>query len=67
MYEGKKLFFGRYALPTPRKWRRIGDACLAVGTAISSTAALSGYTKMAVAAGIITALGKFLTNFFYEK
>lgn len=55
-----------YMKPTPKKWRKIGDSLLAVGTFISGYAALSGnviiiWTALALGVG-----GKFLTNFFSE-
>jgi S-adenosylmethionine:tRNA-ribosyltransferase-isomerase (queuine synthetase) len=67
-----------YYKPTPKKWRRIGDTILAVGTAITA-GALIEFEKLekifsakelkiiiAVAFGLAVA-GKFLTNFFKEE
>jgi hypothetical protein len=66
-----------YYKPTPKKWRKIGDAFLAV----SSVLAIGGlwqfdnlkdiFTAFEIKAMIITsvslgAIGKFLTNFFIE-
>lgn len=67
----------KYWTPTPKKWRKIGDAFLAV----SSVLAIGGlwqfdnlkdiFTAFEIKAMIITsvslgAIGKFLTNFFIE-
>lgn len=67
----------KYWTPTPKKWRKIGDAFLAV----SSVLAIGGlwqfdnlkdiFTAFEIKAMIVTsvslgAIGKFLTNFFIE-
>ena len=71
-----KLMKNYYA-PTPKKWRRIGDAILAVGTAVTAGGLIAFdqlkeiYTdkELKIIIGIAFALGvigKFLTNFFKE-
>jgi hypothetical protein len=67
----------RYWAPTPKKWRKIGDALLAAATII----AVGGiwqfdslkeiFTSGQLRAMIVTSItlgviGKFLTNFFKE-
>ena len=67
----------KYWTPTPKKWRKIGNAFLAV----SSVLAIGGlwqfdnlkdiFTAFEIKAMIVTsvslgAIGKFLTNFFIE-
>lgn len=66
-----------YYSPTPKKWRKIGDAILAVGTAVTA-GGLIGFDQLQeiytpkelkIIIGIAFALGvtgKFLTNFFKE-
>ena len=56
-----------YRKPTPKKWRKLGDALLAVGTTITSYAVIEEYSKwISLTALGITILGKFITNFFSE-
>ena len=55
-----------YYKPTPEKWRKIGDSILAVGTTLTVCAAYMGYKELVFASAILTAVGKFLTNFFSE-
>lgn len=67
-----------YYKPTPKKWRKIGDAILAVGTAVTAGGLIAFdqlkeiYTdkELKIIIGIAFALGvigKFLTNFFKEE
>lgn len=66
-----------YYLPTPKKWRKIGDAILAVGVFVTSGGLLAFDTLSQIftpkelkviigAAFALGVLGKFLTNFFKE-
>jgi hypothetical protein len=55
-----------YYKPTPKKWRQLGDALLAVSTFITAQAIVSDMKSIALTAVILGALGKFLTNFFSE-
>jgi hypothetical protein len=55
-----------YYKPTPKKWRKIGDALLAVALYAQTQEALSGYSHMMQVISIIGLVGKFLTNFFSE-
>jgi len=56
-----------YASATPKKWRKIGDALLAVSTTITTYAIADEWNKYAtLSALILGVLGKFLTNFFSE-
>jgi hypothetical protein len=55
-----------YYKPTPKKWRKIGDAILAVGTTLTAYSCFMNYKEIAIASAILTAVGKFLTNFFSE-
>lgn len=64
-----------YWAPTPKKWRKIGDAILAAGTFVTAGALLE-YDKMKeiftaqevkaiiAIAFVLGVAGKFLTNFF---
>jgi len=53
-----------YNAPTPKKWRRLGDSLLSVGTMITGMAIYEDVKWLAIAALIISVAGKFLTNFF---
>ena len=67
-----------YWKPTPKKWRKIGDTILAVGTFITAGSLLA-YDQMKeiftpkevkaiiAIAFILGVAGKFLTNFFKEE
>ena len=54
-----------YYKPTPRKWRKIGDALLGVSL-IAIPSELSGYTWLSISIFALGVVGKFLTNFFSE-
>lgn len=56
-----------YYSPTPKKWRKLGDALLAVGMTLTGYAIADDWSKaIQIAALILTVSGKFLTNFFTE-
>lgn len=56
-----------YGSPTPKKWRKLGDALLAVSTLITTYAIADEWSKYAsLSALILGVLGKFLTNLFSE-
>lgn len=57
----------RYFKPTPKKWRKLGDALLAVSTTITTYAIVEEYKWIALTAVLIGAAGKFLSNFFTEE
>lgn len=56
-----------YYKATPAKWRKIGDALLAVSTTITGFAIYEQTKWIALSALILGVLGKFLTNFFTEE
>jgi hypothetical protein len=56
-----------YWHPTPKKWRKLGDALLAVSTAITGFALYENVKWVALTALITGVIGKFLTNFFTEE
>lgn len=56
-----------YWKPTPKKWRKIGDALLAVALYAQTQEALTGYSHVTQIVSIVGLLGKFLTNFFAEE
>jgi hypothetical protein len=56
-----------YWAPTPKKWRKIGDALLAVALFAQTQEALTSYSHMAQTISIVALAGKFLTNFFAEE
>jgi len=55
-----------YYLPTPKKWRKLGDALLGASTLITSYGIMQSYQWLALASLIVGVIGKFLTNFFSE-
>jgi hypothetical protein len=56
-----------YAAPTPKKWRKLGDALLAVSTTITGFAIYEDAKWVAITALVLGSVGKFLTNFFSEE
>ena len=66
-----------YYKPTPVKWRKFGDSCLAVGTMIT-TGGLLGFDQIKDVFGdhllkviigcafLLGVAGKFMSNFFKE-
>jgi hypothetical protein len=53
-----------YYKPTPIKWRKLGDALLAVSTTITGYAMYENVKWVALTALITGVISKFLTNFF---
>ena len=57
-----------YKSPTPKKWRKIGDALLGVSTIVTTYAIAEEWSKyLQLSALILGVVGKFLTNFFSEE
>lgn len=62
-----KEFPEKYYAPTPAKWRKLGDALLAVSTTITTYAIADDMSKyVSISALALGVIGKFLTNFFTE-
>jgi len=59
-------FIQKYGKPTPKRFRKLGDALLSVGTSITGFAIYEEMKWVALTALSITVVGKFLTNFFSE-
>jgi hypothetical protein len=55
-----------YNVPTPAKWRKLGDALLGVSTTITGFAIYEEVKWLAISALALGVIGKFLTNFFSE-
>jgi hypothetical protein len=55
-----------YYSPTPKKWRKLGDALLGVSTTITGFAIYENEKWIALVALALGVIGKFLTNFFGE-
>ena len=55
-----------YYAPTPKRWRKLGDALLGVSTTITGFAIMEEYKWLALSALALGVIGKFLTNFFKE-
>lgn len=56
-----------YNVPTPAKWRKLGDALLGVSTTITGFAIYEEAKWVAMCALALGVVGKFLTNFFSEE
>lgn len=56
-----------YYKPTPKKWRKLGDALLGVSTIITTYAVYENIHWVAMTALITGVVGKFLTNFFTKN
>lgn len=55
----------RYWMVTPVKWRKLGDALLAVSTMLTGYAIADDWQKWIQMAVLLSGVaGKFLTNFF---
>ena len=60
-----KQLLANYKAPTPTKWRKLGDALLAVSTFLATFTLVEGYSKWIALGTLVTGvLGKFITNFF---
>lgn len=55
-----------YYKPTPKKFRKIGDALLGISL-MAIPAELSGYTWISISIFLLGVIGKFLTNFFSDE
>jgi hypothetical protein len=57
-----------YSSATPKKWRKIGDALLAVSTMVTTYAIAEEWSKyLQLSALILGVLGKFITNLATEE
>lgn len=56
-----------YWKPTPNKWRKIGDALLAIAVFAAPYEIVTNNKSMAILFLVIGIAGKFLTNFFKEE
>jgi hypothetical protein len=55
-----------YASPTPAKWRKLGDALLAVSMYAQTQQMFTGQNEWLTTISVVGLIGKFLTNFFAE-
>jgi hypothetical protein len=56
----------QYYAPTPKKWRKIGDALLGISTMITGLSIVEEYKWLAIISLTLGVIGKFLTNLFTE-
>lgn len=56
----------KYTLPTPEKWRKIGDSLMIVGGSLTAYMIERDDHTMAKIALVCTILGKVITNFASE-
>lgn len=56
----------KYYSPTPKKWRKLGDALLGVSSTITGYSIYNDMKEVAIAALLLGVIGKFLSNFFTE-
>jgi hypothetical protein len=73
-----KFDWDSYFQPTPKLIRKIGDTFLGVGSALSTTTLITALntddakmqkilTIVGISTIVLTAVGKFLSNFFKEE
>ena len=62
-----KKMINNFNMPTPKKWKRLGDALLGVSTMITGMAIVGDMKYVAEIALTTGVLGKFLTDFFVEE
>lgn len=55
-----------YNKPTPRRWRKIGDSFLTIGSTLTSISAFIMPPWVTAIGAILTATGKVITNFASE-
>jgi len=55
-----------YMQPTPRNWRKLGDAVLSVSLFITAAAIAKDIDVLGYISLGLGGIGKFLTNFFAE-
>lgn len=65
----KRLRFGldSLKLPTPKQWRRLGNALLTVTSSASVGGYLDGHTKLATGLFLVGLVSRFLVEFFSEE
>lgn len=56
----------KYFAPTPKKWRKLGDALLAVSMYAQTQQMFTGQSDWLTVLSMAGLAGKFLTNFFSE-
>jgi hypothetical protein len=62
-----KVMMKEYFKPTPKLYRKIGDALLSVSTMVTGLAIYGDYKWVAITSLIIGVIGKFMSNFFSEE
>ena len=62
-----KFHYKNIKFPTPKKWRKIGNALLATSVFVAGFAFIKDYQYIAITGLVIGAIGKFLTTFFKEE
>ncbi len=56
-----------YYQPTPKKWRKIGDALFVASGFITASAIAQGNDWLSYTALFLGIVGKILTNFFSDE
>ena len=62
----QKFGINQYEKSTPAKWRKLGDALLAVSTFITTYAAVEEIKWLIITSVCLGAAGKFFTNLFSQ-
>lgn len=62
-----KSLWDKYTLPTPARWRKIGDSLLLIGGSLTAYMIEHNDHDMARVALVCTILGKVITNFAAEE
>lgn len=63
----KKFSFKGYFLPTPKRFRVLGDSLASASVFVSSYAILNDHQCFGVVVLVSGWVGKFLTNFFTDE
>jgi hypothetical protein len=63
----KKISIKGYFLPTPKRFRVLGDALASASVFVSTYAIVNEHQTLGIIVLISGWLGKFITNFFTEE
>jgi hypothetical protein len=61
-----KIMLKKYYQPTPKSWRKLGDAILFAGTSMTGYAIFNESHTFTLISLLLTIIGKTLTNFFTD-
>lgn len=53
-----------YYKPTPKRWRKVGDALLTLSISFAGLSILDEFRWVGITVAVLGGIGKFLTNLF---